>query len=242
MAGQERIILFNLLPVLGLLLLSALGCGHTMTPTSTPPPVLADSFYYGRAYVDANGNGQVDEGDPPLEGVILIATDAEGLSGSGRTDAEGLATAWWPAGSTYPITLRMKPPERYILVGPEEVVLQEGEYYVADFLFVPAATPEPFDEVAFWEKFPLPDDAEIAPVVEGFDLGFATGLTEPQVFDFYAAWLREEGWRQQAPTEAMVTLPHEVWRKGEAELRIEIEGLDERGRTVVWVQVAKRTE
>jgi len=94
-----------------------------------------------------------------------------------------------------------------------------------------------FDELAFWERLPRPDDAEIVPVVEGVDLGFATGMIEPEVFDFYAAWLTDQGWRQQAPTEAMVTLPHQVWRKDAAELLIEIRGLDEQGRTVVWLQV-----
>lgn len=94
-----------------------------------------------------------------------------------------------------------------------------------------------FDELVFWERLPLPDDAETRPVVEGVDLGFATRMIEPELFDFYATWLEEQGWQQQAPTEAMVTLPHQRWRKGGAELLIEIQGLDGQGRTVVWLQV-----
>jgi len=58
----------------------------------------------------------------------------------------------------------MIPPDGCALIGPAEMVLQEGECCSADFLF--------------------------APVVEGFDLGFATGLTEPEVFDFYAACVK----------------------------------------------------
>ena len=94
-------------------------------------------------------------------------------------------------------------------------------------------------EAAFWESLPRPVDAEAVEVGEGFDLGFATRMIEPQLFDSYAEWLREQGWRQQAPTEAMVTLPHQVWRKDEVELLIEIHGLDEQGRTVVWFQMGE---
>jgi hypothetical protein len=94
-----------------------------------------------------------------------------------------------------------------------------------------------FDEGAFWESLPQPEDAEAVEVGAGFDLGFATGMIESQVFDFYATWLSEQGWRRQAPTEAMVTLPRQVWRGNGAELLIEVQGLDEPGRSVVWLQV-----
>ena len=103
-------------------------------------------------------------------------------------------------------------------------------------------TPAAFDEAAFWESFPLPEDAELVPVVEGFDIGFATGMIEPELFDFYAAWLEEQGWSQQAPTEAMITLPHQRWRKDGVELLIELQPLDEQGRTVVWIQLLSDTE
>ena len=83
----------------------------------------------------------------------------------------------------------------------------------------------------------MPEDAEVVTVSEGYDLGFITAMPEPPLFDSYAAWLRQQGWQQQAPTEAMTTLPHQVWRKGAAELLIEIQGWDEQGRTVVWMQL-----
>jgi hypothetical protein len=83
----------------------------------------------------------------------------------------------------------------------------------------------------------LPNDAETVPVVEGYDLGFATSMPEPAIWDTYAAWLRGQGWQQQAPVEARSTLPHQVWRKDGAELLLEIQGLDEQGRTVVWLQL-----
>jgi hypothetical protein len=78
-------------------------------------------------------------------------------------------------------------------------------------------------------------------VVEGIDLAFTTDLPEPEVFDYYATWLESNGWSQQAPTEAMITPPHQRWRKDGAELRLEIPGLDEAGHTQVWVQVTYLT-
>lgn len=96
-----------------------------------------------------------------------------------------------------------------------------------------------FDEAAFVESFPLPDDAELVKVVEGFDGGFATSMTEPELFDAYGEWLEGQGWTQQAPAEAMVTLPHQVWRTAGGELLLEIQGLDDQGRTVIWLQVTK---
>jgi hypothetical protein len=97
-------------------------------------------------------------------------------------------------------------------------------------------TPVGFDETAFWQGFPLPEDAETLAPGEGFDVGFATSMIEPDLFDFYAGWLREQGWSQQAPTEAMITLPRQRWRRANVELLIELQPLDEKGRTVVWLQ------
>lgn len=116
------------------------------TPTATKQPtpqgtvpVLADSFFYGKAYIDSNGNGQIDPGDPPLEGALFIATDARGASGGGWTDSKGSAMAWWPSDSQYPVTLQMQPPEGsgYTIIGRDKIVLQEWETS-AEFLFKPA--------------------------------------------------------------------------------------------------------
>ena len=96
------------------------------------------------------------------------------------------------------------------------------------------------DETTFWERLPRPEDAEILPAAEGIDLGFATGMIEPELFDFYAAWLSEQGWKWQAPVEAMVMLPHQVWRKDGAELLIEIRRLDGQERTIVWIQLEEQ--
>lgn len=74
----------------------------------------------------------------------------------------------------------------------------------------PAGGGAGFNEAAFWGSLPRPDDAKGAKVGAAFHLGLATRMIEPQVFDFYAAWPREQGWRRQAPTEPLVTLPHQV--------------------------------
>jgi hypothetical protein len=91
------------------------------------------------------------------------------------------------------------------------------------------------DEAGFWDAFPLPDDAEMVPVAQSYDYGFATGMIEPELFEAYTVWLTEMGWQQQAPTEAMQTRPHQVWRRDGAEFLIEIQGLDDENRTLVWV-------
>jgi hypothetical protein len=82
---------------------------------------------------------------------------------------------------------------------------------------------------------PLPEDAEAAAYQPDEGCVFATNLIEPQLFDFYTRRLQENGWRRQAPTEAMVTLPHQVWGRDDVELRIEIQGLDDQDRILVWL-------
>ena len=102
---------------------------------------MADSFYYGKAYIDANRNGQIDPDDPPLEGALFTATDASGASGGGWTNGKGSAMAWWPSDSRYPVTLQIQPPKGsgYIVIGKDQVVLLEWDTS-AEFLFKP---PEP---------------------------------------------------------------------------------------------------
>ncbi len=139
----------KLLPLLILLILP-LACNSPLpagswTPTapvdiSTPatPVVMADSFYSGYAYLDANADAILDETDPPLEGIYCTATDADGIGSGALTDSSGYAMIWWPSGSTYPITVRCVPMKdsAYTLIGPEEVILQmDGTGGPAKFLF-----------------------------------------------------------------------------------------------------------
>ncbi|TEU17916.1 MAG: hypothetical protein E3J21_07205 [Anaerolineales bacterium] len=101
------------------------------------------------------------------------------------------------------------------------------------------ATPTPsLVTLSEGSQVPLPGDAELVPVSEEFYIGFTTGLIEPQLFDFYAAWLSQRGWVLVAPIEAVVSQPHQRWRKDDLELLIELQSPDERGRTVAWLQVS----
>lgn len=126
----------------------------------------------------------------------------------------------WPAGEHFAV----------LTMNDQEV----GRYALT---VVSSGGAAPLTEPAFWDAFPMPEDAESVPVVEGYDLGYATIMSEPQLFDTYAGWLRDQGWEQQAPTEAMQTLPHQVWRKEGFELLLEVQGLDEQGRTILWAQM-----
>lgn len=128
--------------------------------------------------------------------------------------------------------------------GEHFVVLTMNDQEVGRYSFtvISSGGAAPLDEAAFWNAFPAPEDAEVVEVAEDFDVGFATAMTEPEIFDAYAAWLQEQGWQQQPPTEARAALPHQVWQKDGAELLIEIQGLDEEGRTIVWVQLTATHE
>lgn len=124
-----------------ILALAALACNlwpaSNAGPTSTPA-VQADIFFFGRAYLDTNGNGALDADDPPLEGAVLIARDAKGAESGGVTGANGAATAWYPGGITYPVTLTMRPAEDSDcrLIGPEKVRMDNvGSGGAEDFLF-----------------------------------------------------------------------------------------------------------
>ena len=115
-----------------------------LRPTPSDPAILADAFFHGRAYVDANGNGKVDSDDPPLQGAYFNAADARGIDGGGFTNSEGFAMAWFPGGgATYPVTLRMQAPNdsTYVLIGLQEVVLQFGESAIRGFLFTTTLAP-----------------------------------------------------------------------------------------------------
>lgn len=120
------------------------ACSTAPTAAPTPTPlVYADSFFFGSAFIDANGNSTLDASDPPLSGARFVVTDGRGAFASGVTDASGHAMAWFPAPSTFPITYRMEPPPNsgYTLITPQEVV-QHGytETVETRFLFAPPAS------------------------------------------------------------------------------------------------------
>ena len=116
------------------------------TPTPTPKPtskpaqkVLADTFFYGHAYVDANGNGEIDPEDPGLKGALFQVALTGGLGNSAKTGTDGSAFIVIPGGVSkagWPVRARMNPPPDtdYEWVGPAEIVLDYPETSV-DFLF-----------------------------------------------------------------------------------------------------------
>jgi hypothetical protein len=101
------------------------------------PVVLADSFFSGYAFVDANGNGQLDSADIPLKNATFVV-QLEGRNMFGAlTDETGNAFVTIPAVVRYPVTLLMKPPKesKLALVGPVSIVLEKATGEKVVFLF-----------------------------------------------------------------------------------------------------------
>ena len=113
---------------------------NTPSPTATPTTgVLADTFFFGCAYLDSNSNGEIDPDDQSVEDALFVVTLREGIGFGDSTTARGCAMVVVPGGlseESWPVTVRMEPPEEtsYELVGPAEVVLEYPDGH-ADFLF-----------------------------------------------------------------------------------------------------------
>ncbi len=105
-------------------------------PTSTPP-VLADSFFSGQAWLDVNANGQMDTADTPLAGAAFIVALQDGTEFGATTNADGKAFVTIPARVEYPVTLRMEAPNGSTLkpVEPSRVTLNEAAGETVSFLF-----------------------------------------------------------------------------------------------------------
>lgn len=128
--------------------------------------------------------------------------------------------------------------------GEHLVVLSMNDQIVGryPFLVISSSGAAPLAEPDFWDVFPLPDDAELLPATEGIDLAFASELPQRRILDLYGAWLRQQGWTRQSPSQAPEeTLSYEVWHKESWELVIEGQGLDEAGRTVIAVSLDVRS-
>ncbi|HET7142525.1 MAG TPA: hypothetical protein VFI68_00785 [Anaerolineales bacterium] len=120
------------------LLIFAFGISACNPITQTPTPViLVDSFFSGYAFLDANGNGQLDSADTPLKDAIFIVQFEGGAEFGALTDQTGNAFVTIPSAVQYPVTLFMKPPEDgpFTLIGPLSIVLQETASEKASFLF-----------------------------------------------------------------------------------------------------------
>ncbi len=127
---------FNLI----IFLLLAAACSGPVPATPTPH-ILADTFFSGKAFIDVNNNQEIDSTDLPLAGAQYVVA---GWRAS--TDSNGYASVVIPGGWDQPVVAHMAPPEGsdYSLIGPNEVILQNGKTTSADFLFAgPLGSPEP---------------------------------------------------------------------------------------------------
>jgi hypothetical protein len=128
------------------LLLCACNAGPAATSTAATPTaaaptaeILADSFFFGCAYLDENGNGEIDPDDPGLKDALFAFSTQVGIGLSGYTSSNGCATIVVPGGlgaEAWPVTAHMQPPaeSNLELVDSAEVVLAYPESH-ADFLF-----------------------------------------------------------------------------------------------------------
>jgi hypothetical protein len=131
----------TLLALIGLLLSSCngqLNVAGPSTPTATVV-VLADTFFTGCAYLDTNGNKEIDSGDPLLERATFVVTLSGGAGFGALTSENRCAFITVPGGlgeEFWPVTARMEPPEGtgYQLTTPAEVVLDYPNSH-SDFLF-----------------------------------------------------------------------------------------------------------
>lgn len=124
------------------LLIAAMTLAACLSPSrgaaSTPtPPVFADSFFSGRAWLDVNANGRVDAEDVPLANATFIVALQDGTEFGAATNADGKAFVTIPARVEYPVTLRMEAPNGSTLkpVEPSRVTLNEAAGKTVSFLF-----------------------------------------------------------------------------------------------------------
>lgn len=126
---------FPKLAAMPILVLLMVGCNF-LSPTPTPDTrPIVDAFFSGYAYLDVNGNGEIDSEDTPIENATLIVTLQGGFETGGLTDKTGHAFITVPGGVDYPVTLRMEAPKdsNLKLIGPSSVTFPSDE--PAEFLF-----------------------------------------------------------------------------------------------------------
>lgn len=116
------------------------GCASKPTsPVATTPTiqVLADSFFSGYAFLDVNGNSEIDSEDTPVANATFIVTLQGGAEVGDITDETGNAFITIPGGVDYPVTLHMEPPKDSTLklIRPSSITFPSNE--PAKFLFSP---------------------------------------------------------------------------------------------------------
>jgi hypothetical protein len=115
-----------------ILFLLTVGC----SAEPTEPKVLADSAFSGTALLDANGNGQIDPEDTPIEGATF-SVEIDGVKVFREiTDEKGYAYILIPGGVEYPVNVIMEVPEDSSLkpITPSTVSVSTG-ISATQFLF-----------------------------------------------------------------------------------------------------------
>ncbi|MBN1657533.1 MAG: hypothetical protein JXA93_03980 [Anaerolineae bacterium] len=194
-----------------------------------------------------------DDNYNPIQPTTVFASDEEvHLVGEGDLiTGSSLQAEWYVAGAVDPAGTRVITLDQDIEgagfvfsylpaggwpVGEHSVVLTLDGEEIGRFPFaiIDSGGAAPLVEPDFWDAFPLPNDAEIVEVVEGVDVGFATAMPESYLFEYYGAWLRGQGWEMVTAEGAAGLIQN--WTKEGAMLRLESQGIDDQGRTVVWAQ------
>ena len=127
-----KIKLSTILPFI-FLLIGITAC----SPSRTPAPVLADSAFSCQAFLDVNGNEQIDPEDTPVEGASFYV-EINGLKAFiDTTDETGSAYILIPGGVEYPTTVGIVAPEgsNLIVIGSETMTITAETGPTATFLF-----------------------------------------------------------------------------------------------------------
>lgn len=107
------------------------------SPASTPAPVLADSAFSCQAFLDVNGNEQIDPEDTPVEGASFYV-ELKGVKAFiDTTDETGSAFILIPGGVEYPVTVGIDAPEgsQLTIIGSGTMTITPETGPTAQFLF-----------------------------------------------------------------------------------------------------------
>ena len=116
-----------------LLLIGVSAC----TPSPTPAPILADAAFSCLAYLDTNGNGEIDDTDTPVAGAAFYVEYQGSKAFFDTTDETGSAYILIPGGLEYPVTVGIDAPKDSGLriVGSATVIITPETETTARFLF-----------------------------------------------------------------------------------------------------------
>lgn len=131
------------LPIASLLLtflLALTGCIPALEQTQAPTPIESihvHTAFSASAFLDANGNGQVDSADTPIKDATFIVALPGGTEFGDQTDDAGYAFISIPAAVEYPVTLRMEAPKDSLwkAIEPSTITVPAATGETIQFLF-----------------------------------------------------------------------------------------------------------